>query len=110
MISTSRLKCANIVIFVATIVIGSCANDSENLLSRCETVRSLQVTDSGGHVLWRIEAVKPREICEIKYSQTPQEFRQVTPAVGLPRAFVLKERLTVERVTADSWCVPIVTQ
>ena len=97
------MKCVSIVICVVTIVIGGCSNDSENLLSRCEIVRSLQVTDSGGHVLWRIETGKPRDICEIRYGQTPTKFAQITPAGGLPRAFASNERLTVELITLDAW-------
>jgi len=84
-------------------ILSGCSNGGDNLLPRCETVRSLQVIDSGGRVLWKIEAAKPREICEITYGQTPTDFVQMTPAVGLPRAFVLDERLTVERITAEGW-------
>ena|ERR1700686_14037 len=88
---------------VVAIAVWSCSNDSENLLPRCETVRSLQVTDSGGRVLWRIEAVKPRDICEIRYGQTPAQFAQITPSVGLPRGFASNERLTVECIMVDGW-------
>jgi hypothetical protein len=31
------------------------------------------------------------------------DFVQMTPAIGLPRAFVLNERLTVERINVDGW-------
>lgn len=99
----SIMRSARTVICVVTIATGGCSGGSENLLPRCETVRSLQVTDSGGHVLWRIEAVAPRDVCEIRYGQTPTAFAQITPSVGSPRAFVLNERLTVERVTTDAW-------
>lgn len=85
------------------IVMSGCSKGSDNLLPRCETVRSLQVRDSGEHVLWRIETAEPREICEITYGQTPTHFVQMTPARGSPRTFVMNERLTVERITADGW-------
>jgi hypothetical protein len=88
---------------VLTIAIGGCSHESENLLPRCERLRSLQVIDAGGRVLWKIEAVKPREICDIAYGQTPSQFAQLTPSAGSPRAFVLHEGLTVERVTIDGW-------
>jgi hypothetical protein len=89
-------------ILLTTVIVG-CSEENDNLLPRCERVRSMKVTDSRGTVLWSIRALDLHEICGIEYGKTPTRFVQITPPRGRARPFVLKERLNVERVTADGW-------
>lgn len=87
---------------VVCLVLSAACRDDRNVLTIGvpARVRSFQITDSRGDVLWRLENGDGTELSEIHYGEVPKGFRQTIPPNELrPRPLTTGERLATETVT-----------
>ncbi len=77
--------------------------DTRNLLTAEQPalVRSFQITDKAGMVLWRVSSGQARYLREIRYGKVPESFEQEVPTSGTrPRPFRDHEVLVTKTVLA----------